>query len=204
MIIYVGRHMAQYSGVLARFRKGAPGRRAFVRQTGHSLSAGVQAADAMGRAGERPSITGWESGRGGVLPLVAGVKGEGALRAKLNQRVEDILVQRLARKPWSGWATSETLERQPDVMDNWRLRPRECKNAERLAIKRILDGAARAHFRGEERIPLCPCGVSVDEQEYWLLRCHGVATQGTASAYGGKDSGEGTETYVVERNPAPQ
>ena len=106
-----------------------------------------------------------------------GVKGEGALRAKLNQRVEDILVQRLARKPWSGWAASETLERQPDVMDNWRLRPRECKNAERLAIKRILDGAARAHFRGEEHIPLCPCGVRVDAQEHWLLRCHGVATE---------------------------
>ena len=110
------------------------------------------------------------------MPLVAGVKGEGALRPKLRQRVEDILVQGLARRPWCGWATREELERQPDVLDNWRIRPWECKNAARLAIKRLLDGAARAHFRGEKHIPMCPCGVGVDEQEHWPLLCHGVAT----------------------------
>ena len=109
------------------------------------------------------------------MPLVAGVKGEGAQRSKLRQRVEDILVQRLARRPWCGWATREELERQPDVLDNWRIRPWECKNAERLAIKRLLDGAARAHFRGEKHVPRCPCGVGDDEQEHWLLLCHGVA-----------------------------
>ena len=50
-----GRHMALYSGVLARMKKGTQGRRAFVRQTGHSLSARVQAADAQTR---------WFNGRG--------------------------------------------------------------------------------------------------------------------------------------------
>ncbi len=65
------------------------------------------------------------------MPLVTGVKGEGALRPKLRQRVEDILVQGLARNPWSEWATREELERQPDVLDNLRIRPWECKNAER-------------------------------------------------------------------------
>ena len=171
-----GRHMSLYSGVLARLMKGTQGSRAYVRQTGHSLSAGVQAADAAGRTRDRPSIKGWESGRGGVLPLVSGERGEGALRTKLSQRVEDIQVQRLARRSWGGWTAREDITRKPDVLDNWRIRPWECKNAERLATKRILDGAARSHFKGGGHIPKCPCGQGIDEQEHWLLECCGSAS----------------------------
>ncbi len=172
-----GRHMSLYSETLARMMRGTQGLRVYVRQTGHSLSAGVQAADAAGRTGVRPSIIGWESGRGGVLPLVAGVRGEGALREKLRQRVEDILVQRLAQRSWGGWAARERIARKPDVLENWRVRPWERRNAERLAIRRILDGSARAHFRGYTHIPRCPCGVYKDEQGHWLLMCHGTAAR---------------------------
>jgi hypothetical protein len=61
------------------------------------------------------------------------------------------------------------------VLDNWRIRHWECRQAERLAIKRNLDGAARAHFKGGD-VPDCPAGCpgSKDEQEHWLLICKGL------------------------------
>ena len=127
------------------------------------------------RWGERPSIRGWESGRGGVLPLVSGIRGEGALRAKLRQRAEDILVQMLASREWGGWAAGEDILRKPDVLENWRLRPWESKNAERLATKRVFGSAARVHFKGRGKARMCPCGTNIDEQEHWLLVCHGLA-----------------------------
>ena len=40
-----------------------------------------------------------------------------------------------------------------------------------LATKRVLDGAARAHFRGWDGVPKCACGQAPDEQEHWLTDC---------------------------------
>ena len=166
------REMSHFAPVLARLLQGDPGLRAYVRQTGHSLSPGMQVADAAGRRGERREVRGWESGRDGVLPLVAGSPGEGGLRAKLTQRVEEILVERLKAREWAGWAAREQLVRLPDVQENWRVQPWEVKQAERLAIRRLLDGAARAHFRGEQSVPPCPgCRHGKDEQEHYLLVC---------------------------------
>ncbi len=170
-----GRDMSPYSPVLQRIMGDDQGFRAFIRQTGHSLSPGVQIADAAGRGGKREIARGWECGYGGVKPLVPGIRGEGGVRAKLKRRVAEILKGRLAGRAWSGWAVRESQKLCPDVLDNWRIRHWECRQAERLAIKRNLDGAARAHFRGGD-VPACPAGCPgcKDEQEHWLLVCRGL------------------------------
>ena len=170
------RDMSHYAPVMEGLMKGVQGARAFIRQSGHSLPPGIQAADAAGRRGNREKLAAWCSGSGGVLPLVAGEAGEGGLKAKVRARVKLILKQELQAHAWAGWAAREDVAEQPDVLCNWRILPWLCKQAERMATKRILDGAARAHFNKTGEVCKCPyCGGALDEQIHWLLDCVGLA-----------------------------
>eukprot|EP00661_Eupelagonemidae_sp_cell13_P013958 gene13958-biopygen15629 len=80
-----------------------------------------------------------------------------------------------------GRAAREPLLSAPLVHRNWRLNHWEIKCAERLAIRRVLDGAARAHFLKLPKIQLCPCCRNApDEQEHWLLQCPAMNGQRNA------------------------
>eukprot|EP00661_Eupelagonemidae_sp_cell13_P023983 gene23983-biopygen19381 len=178
------RAMAHLASSMARLIDGEPGMRAFLRQTGHSLPRGVLRADRAARELPRGEVPWWVASLDGLQILVPGIPGEGALRERLRRRVKDILWQALADRPWAGWAAREDIALAPVVHDNWRLLPWEGKHAERLTIRRILDGAARAHIAKPklERVPPCPCcRGGQDEQEHWLLRCPAMQEQREAA-----------------------
>ena len=88
---------------------------------------------------------------GGLTLLVTGERGEGCIRDKLKQRMGYQLTEGLKKHKWAGWTAREATHDGPDVFNNWRLMPWQHKHAERLATRRILDGAARAHFLKQEK-----------------------------------------------------
>eukprot|EP00666_Eupelagonemidae_sp_cell4sb_P009891 gene9891-4226_t len=93
-----GRDMSQFAPALDRLLLRNPGTRAYIRQPGHSLPPGLQMADRAARRGKRERVPGWLRRYGGVCILLAGEKGDGGTRARLEKRIQDILRDALAER----------------------------------------------------------------------------------------------------------
>ena len=110
------RDMEQYAAVMHDMLEDEPHARVFIRQTGHSLSPGLQVADEAateGAAGSGQPARAWGRFEGGWRILVAGQEGAGRLRARLQKAVDARLLDNLRTNERAGGACRRTYCQNP-------------------------------------------------------------------------------------------
>ena len=167
--------MEQFAAVMFEDIGQERGDRVFVRQTAHSLSAGMQAADAAAaKWGKAKKARQWGRCEGGWRILVAGQTGTGRLRQRLQKAVDTQLTKALKSHPRAGWCLENPIMEEPTAITNWKMSARTRKFAEILAVQRLMDGEARAELQGLPH-KKCPwCGTGTDQWRHWMFRCEAI------------------------------